>query len=78
MSLIDQASAYKVNTLHLHVSDDQGFRIVINGFPNLTDIGSHGSVGTGRPHDGPRRLLDPGRLPCRCRPRGSALHDGRA
>ncbi len=54
MSLIDQASAYKVNTLHLHVSDDQGFRIVINGFPNLTDIGSIGSVGT----DG--RTMDPG------------------
>ena len=54
MSLIDQASAYKVNTLHLHVSDDQGFRIVINGFPNLTAIGSIGSVGT----DG--RTMDPG------------------
>jgi hexosaminidase len=54
MSLIDQASAYKVNTLHLHVSDDQGFRIVINGFPNLTAIGSQGSVGT----DG--RTEDPG------------------
>jgi hexosaminidase len=54
MRLIDEASAYKVNTLHLHVSDDQGFRIVIDGFPNLTDIGSQGSVGT----DG--RTMDPG------------------
>jgi hexosaminidase len=54
MRLIDEASAYKINTLHLHVSDDQGFRIVINGFPNLTDIGSQGSVGT----DG--RSVDPG------------------
>ena len=52
--LIDEASAYKINTLHLHVSDDQGFRIVINGFPNLTEIGSQGSVGT----DG--RTMDPG------------------
>ena len=60
------------------MSDDQGFRIVINGFPNLTDIGGMGSVGTGRPHDGPRRLLDPGRLQRRGRPRGGALHDGRA
>ena len=25
--------------LHLHLSDDQGFRIAINGFPNLTAIG---------------------------------------
>jgi hexosaminidase len=54
MRLIDEASAYKINTLHLHVSDDQGFRIVINGFPNLTSIGSQGSVGT----DG--RTMDPG------------------
>jgi hexosaminidase len=54
MRLIDQVSAYKVNTLHLHVSDDQGFRIVINGFPNLTEIGGQGSVGT----EG--RTMDPG------------------
>ena len=54
MRLIDQASAYKVNTLHLHVSDDQGFRIVIDGFPNLTAIGAQGSVGTGG------RTMDPG------------------
>jgi hexosaminidase len=54
MRLIDEASTYKINTLHLHVSDDQGFRIVIDGFPNLTGIGSQGSVGT----DG--RTMDPG------------------
>jgi hexosaminidase len=54
MRLIDEASAYKINTLHLHVSDDQGFRIVIDGFPNLTDIGSQGSVGTDD------RTMDPG------------------
>jgi hexosaminidase len=52
--LIEQAAAYKINTLHLHLSDDQGFRIVINGFPNLTTIGGQGSVGTGG------RTMDPG------------------
>ncbi len=52
--LIDQAAAYKINTLHLHLSDDQGFRIVINGFPDLTAIGGQGSVGTGG------RTMDPG------------------
>ncbi len=52
MQLIEEVSAYKINTLHLHLSDDQGFRIVIDGFPNLTDIGGRGSVGTdGRPMD---------------------------
>ncbi len=42
--LIDEASAYKVNVLHLHVSDDQGFRIVINGRPELTQIGAQFSI----------------------------------
>lgn len=50
--LIDQASTYKIDMLHLHVSDDQGFRIAIKGFPNLTKIGGRGSVGTqGRTKD---------------------------
>jgi hexosaminidase len=49
---IDQAAAYKINVFHLHLSDDQGFRIAINGFPDLTAIGGQGSVGTdGRPED---------------------------
>jgi hexosaminidase len=52
--LIDQAAAYKINVFHLHLSDDQGFRIAINGFPNLTAIGGQGSVGTGG------RTMDPG------------------
>jgi hexosaminidase len=42
--LIDDASAFKLNVLHLHVSDDQGFRIAIEGRPELTDIGSQFSV----------------------------------
>ncbi len=40
--LIDVASSYKFNTFHLHLSDDQGFRVVIKGFPNLTAIGGQG------------------------------------
>jgi hexosaminidase len=52
--IIDEASSYKMNTLHLHLSDDQGFRVVIKGFPNLTAIGGQGSVGTGG------RTMDPG------------------
>jgi hexosaminidase len=52
--LISQVAAYKVNVFHLHLSDDQGFRLAINGFPRLTSIGSAGSVGTGG------RAEDPG------------------
>jgi len=52
--LLDQAAAYKIDVFHLHLSDDQGFRVVIDGFPRLTSIGGQGSVGT----DG--RTMDPG------------------
>jgi hexosaminidase len=52
--LIAQAAAYKINVFHLHLSDDQGFRLAISGFPRLTSIGSAGSVGTGG------RAVDPG------------------
>ena len=52
--LIAQVAADKVNVLHLHLSDDQGFRLAIAGFPRLTSIGSAGSVGTGG------RTEDPG------------------
>jgi hexosaminidase len=44
--LIGQIAAYKINVLHLHLSDDQGFRLAIRGFPRLTAIGGRGSVGT--------------------------------
>ncbi len=44
--LIAQAAAYKINVFHLHLSDDQGFRLVIKGFPRLARVGGRGSVGT--------------------------------
>lgn len=37
--LIDQMSAYKLNRLHVHLSDDEGWRIEIPGLPELTAIG---------------------------------------
>jgi hexosaminidase len=52
--LISQIAADKIDVLHLHLSDDQGFRLAISGFPRLTAVGGQGSVGT----DG--RLADPG------------------
>jgi len=44
---IDQLSLYKINYLHLHLTDDQGWRIAINGWPNLTAIGGSTEVGGG-------------------------------
>jgi len=31
---------YKLNRLHLHLADDEGWRVQIEGLPELTDIGS--------------------------------------
>jgi hexosaminidase len=42
---IDQIAQYKVNTLHLHVADDQGWRIEIPGWPRLTSYGGSTEVG---------------------------------
>jgi hexosaminidase len=42
---IDQVALYKVNYLHLHLSDDQGWRIVINSWPNLAVYGGATAVG---------------------------------
>ena len=42
---IDVLSYYKYNTLHLHLSDDQGWRIEIKSWPKLTKIGAKSEVG---------------------------------
>src|SRR5688572_1596275 len=44
---IDLISSYKLNTLHLHLSDDQGWRIEIKSWPNLTKHGGSTQVGGG-------------------------------
>ncbi len=43
----DVLSLYKINKLHLHLSDDQGWRIEIKSWPNLTEIGGSTAVGGG-------------------------------
>ncbi|GAA4594462.1 hexosaminidase [Actinoplanes octamycinicus] len=42
---IDEISRFKINYLHLHLADDQGWRIEIDGWPRLTTVG--GGPGTG-------------------------------
>lgn len=42
---IDLASLYKLNKLHLHLSDDQGWRIQIDSWPKLTTYGGSLEVG---------------------------------
>jgi hexosaminidase len=45
---IDLIAAYKLNRLHLHLSDDQGWRIQIESWPNLTAHGGSTQVGGGK------------------------------
>ncbi len=42
---IDILAYYKYNALHLHLSDDQGWRIEIKSWPKLTEIGGSTEVG---------------------------------
>jgi len=37
---IDDMAAYKYNLLHMHLSDDQGWRIEIKSLPKLTSVGA--------------------------------------
>ncbi len=38
--MIDGASLFKFNKFHFHLSDDQGFRMEIESYPELTSVGS--------------------------------------
>lgn len=42
---LDLMALHKLNRLHLHLSDDQGFRIEIRSWPNLTAFGGRSEVG---------------------------------
>ena len=44
---IDLIALYKFNRLHLHLADDQGWRIEIKSWPNLTTHGGSTEVGGG-------------------------------
>lgn len=45
---IDLISKYKMNVLHLHLTDDQGWRIEIKSWPNLAKHGGTTQVGGGK------------------------------
>lgn len=64
LRFIDLAAAHKLNALHLHLTEDQGWRMQIDAYPRLTEVASDradsliawGPDGTehyaGRPHGG--------------------------
>jgi hexosaminidase len=51
---IDEIAQFKINHVHLHLADDQGWRIQIDSWPNLTVVG--GGPGTGVGGVGPGYL----------------------
>ncbi|HEY8398730.1 MAG TPA: family 20 glycosylhydrolase, partial [Flavihumibacter sp.] len=66
MRILDLMSLYKLNSLHLHFNDDEGWRIEMASFPELTQIGSQ----RGHPLDSKNNLPasygagpTPGKLP---------------
>ncbi|MBS1698433.1 MAG: beta-N-acetylhexosaminidase [Actinobacteria bacterium] len=62
LRVIDQLAMHRLNVLHLHLTDDQGWRAEIRRYPRLTEIGAQrpssqlgagpGATQDGRPHGG--------------------------
>ncbi len=40
LKLIDVLAMHKMNSLHLHLTDDQGWRVEIKKYPKLTEVGA--------------------------------------
>ena len=63
--LVDLLALYKMNKFHLHLTDDQGWRIEIKKYPKLTEEGAWrsfnklDSVCTERSKDNPDFIIDP-------------------
>jgi hexosaminidase len=59
---IDLIARYKLNHLHLHLTDDQGWRIAIGSWPRLAEVGGRTEVGGGEgghyTQDDYRRLVE--------------------
>jgi hexosaminidase len=49
---IDVMAQYKINTLHWHLTDDQGWRIEIKKYPKLTELGAWRTEFDGSVHGG--------------------------
>lgn len=45
LKVIDLMAVYKLNVLHLHMSDDEGWRVEIPGLPELTSVGGRRAHG---------------------------------
>ncbi len=50
LKLLDQMAAYKLNKLHLHLGDDEAWRLEIPSLPELTEIGAKRCFDTTEQH----------------------------
>lgn len=41
LNTLSQMAVYKLNKLHLHLADDEGWRLAIDDLPELTQVGGH-------------------------------------
>lgn len=51
LKLVEQLATYKLNKLHLHLGDDEGWRLEVKALPELTEVGAF-------------RCLDPAERSC--------------
>ncbi len=61
LRFIDLLAAYKFTVLHLHLTDDQGWRLEVPGYPRLTEIGAwrpHTPVGHARDQPADHEIHD--------------------
>jgi hexosaminidase len=60
LRVIDQLAAHRINRLHFHLTEDQGWRIEIRKYPRLTEIGSWRAESQVGAHvEGPDGILRP-------------------
>ncbi len=59
LKFLDLMAMYKQNMFHWHLTEDQGWRIQIDKYPRLTEVGAwrketawHSGIGNGIPHGG--------------------------
>ncbi len=50
--MIDNLALHKMNVLHWHLTEDQGWRIEIDAYPNLTEVGAWRTELDGTKHGG--------------------------
>ncbi|MGW4644231.1 beta-N-acetylhexosaminidase [Sphaerisporangium sp. NPDC004334] len=81
LRMIDLLAVHKLNRLHLHLADDQGWRVESRAYPLLHEIGSHRARTTtahfhgeqrfdGTPHGGYHTLADLAEIGAYARARG--------